>query len=265
MSQPIPMKSSSGAIRVINTAIEQRRVLSEFENAKVLKLLDSMYHSGDAKYNVVSACYYALVSDIDNLLICSEKVMRGFKPKGNSVGPLIGNTLIALGNSLRFSDVYDYIKKYNIPLYEEDIIDLAINSSLFVGDVEGFKFLKNKNRKESEKEKDFDTIYYLFSKNESLIKDMSSYIRDVFDVISRKISRKVVKEYFLPTLSKFSVNVFCDEGYEFISFSFLFPEHSDLDIVFDLEDEFLSLISGLEYENEIKTKITFNFMADGAE
>ncbi|HEK0625310.1 TPA: hypothetical protein SMP49_003444 [Proteus mirabilis] len=263
-------KAISSALGVINSAIGERRLLSEFERARLMKLLDSIQRQNNtAEFHLLAACYYSLDSDVDNLIYHANKVISGGVVNGKIVGneKIVKNAIIALSNSLMIREVYNVMKKYHLPdeLLDEYMSRLFMCTSLFMNDLSGYSCIKKqyeyryKNDIEHVDIHRMNKLYDFFYKNESDGDSISSYICDVFEIISRKISKKAISVLNMPQISDYDFETHNDDGYEFVSISFLFPYDSSADIVFDLEDEMLRLISHLNYPHEIKTKISFDF------
>ncbi|QUT00906.1 MULTISPECIES: hypothetical protein [Proteus] len=266
MANALPKRASSEAIRIINRAITDRRALAEIEKEKLMRLMSSMMRENpdSVELNTISACYYALVSDIHNLLISTEKVMADLDCGKIGYGYFTENALTALGNALMIKEVYKYMKKYKFPLNDMGIhiAELFMSTSMFMLDFKVFNELKESfgaKLNKADKINKMDDFYHFLLKNDKNSINFSSYICDVFDVISREISRKAVINYSLPPISEYDFELHNDDGYEFINFSFTFPIESDLDIVLALEDEMLLAISKLNYSSEVKTKISFDF------
>lgn len=263
-------KAISSALGILNSAIGDRRLLSEFERARLMKLLDSIQRQNNTEeFHLLAACYYSLTSDVDNLIYHADKVINEAIVNGEIIGnkTIVKNAVIALSNSLMIREVYNVMKKYHLPdeSLDEYMSRLFMCVSLLMNDLSGFSCIKKQYECKYKNEINhadihrMNMLYDFFYKNERDGDSISSYICDVFEIISRKVSKKATSVLSVPQISDYNFETHNDDGYDFVSISFLFPHDSSADIVFDLEDEMLRLISHLDYPNEIKTKISFDF------
>ncbi|VEB71514.1 Uncharacterised protein [Providencia rustigianii] len=267
MSNIAPEKAYSSAVQIMNKVMKEKRSLSDIENARIMRFFDSMYRTHDygSEYYALSACYYGMVSDIDNLLFYSEKVMSDLQNGKIDVGSSVENVLIALGNSLMVREVYHYMKGYNFPLstMSEAVIELFMNTSIYMRDVDRFETMKCEFGDKVNNINKMDELNSFFLRNSNNSSELSSYVCDAFNIVSRDISKVARNTYKLPPLTEYDFDICNDDGYEFVSISFLFPAGSGIDIVLDLEELFLSSINGLDYKAGVKTKISFDFAIDG--
>lgn len=260
-------KAISSALDIINSAIGNHSLLSEFEHARLMKLLDSMQrkNNNSAEFHLLAACYYSLISDVDNLIYHANRVIDKSTVDGRIFGNeiIVDNAIIALSNSLMVREVYRFMKKYYLlnDALDEFMSRLFMGTSLLMNDLSSYTRFRDRYKGNLADDAIYrmNMLHDFFYKNERSGDIISNYICDVFEIISRKISKKATSILSIPQVSDYIFEIHNDDGYEFVSISFLFPHDSSADIVFDLEDEMLRLISHLDYPNEIKTKISFDF------
>lgn len=252
-----PKKAEEEALDIINRVIAENRTISEFENAKLLASLDSLYRSNSSSYYELATCYYSQIADIDNLLICVDKAFN------SAVDVSLLNVFYALNNAVRYKEIYKYITENNIFIEDRHFIESAIKAFSFCGDDELVDRFSSFYRKSftDENSVDFlehiDEIIAFFNKNNDIKSDLVSYLLDCLDVFSRT---SLFKSKGIDSAYGFSHHVYSDEGYEFLAFSFVFQvEESYIDNIMDIEDEFISIISRINYDPTVKTKISFNF------
>ncbi|HEM8307464.1 TPA: hypothetical protein U2M51_003740 [Providencia rettgeri] len=263
MVNPVPLKSSSKVIKIINKAIEEGRMLSEFEMAQTIQLIDSMNKSHDDRSDIVLTCYYSIMSDIDGLLYHANKAIKDLMSYQDSVPwPLVGNIITALGNSLRFGEIHNLLEKYDIPLFNEIMISLGIKSYLFSGDLKGYERIKEEYSKNSIIEDNVEKTFRFLCNNKNYLTNISSYIIDSLDIISRKTSKRLIEDFGLLPISVFDVENYIDDGHEFISFVFFLSENISVDDAICLEDELIEEISNLNYPSRIKTLVTYSLFVD---
>ncbi|KGA59205.1 hypothetical protein DR95_397 [Proteus vulgaris] len=266
MGRAAPKTASSKALDIMNQAISDHRVLTEIDNARLMKLFDSMRRDGVSKveFDTLSACYYALNADINNLIISAGSVLDAVISGYEDFNYFADNSFTALNNSLMIREVYKYMKLYNLPLssMSEDIAELFMTTSILMNDHLSYNEIKSglDHDSASDKVKMMDQLQSFLLRNQKISSDLSSYICDVFSIVSKDVSRKAIIEYLLPMISNYKIALHNDDGYEFIDISFIFPKNTDFDAVFELEDDMLQIISKLDYSPEVKTKISFNFV-----
>jgi len=173
------------------------------------------------------------------------------------------NIAYALNNSMRYKELHEYISKYRLYSENKNFIESAIKSASFCGDDEMADFFSEKYVMffDDEDSKDFiehiNEIRGFFKENKDIKDDMHSYLIDCLDVFSR---RSLLKSKEIDGTYGYSHHIYSDEGYSFLAFSFIFQlEDTHLEDIMDIEDEFISLISRINYSPIVKTKISFNF------
>jgi len=252
-----PKKAEEEALDIINRIIAQNRTISEFENAKLLSLLDSLYRSNSDYYYELAICYYSQVADIDNLIICVDKVFDSF------ANVSILNVFYALNNAVRYKEMYNYIIQNDIFIEDRHFIESAIKAFAFCGDNELADKFSSAYLEKFSDEKSIGFLGHMgeirgfLNKNSDIKNELVSYLLDCLDVFSRT---SLFKSKQIDSAYGFSHHVYSDEGYEFLAFSFVFQvDDSCIDNIMDIEDEFISLISRINYDPTIKTKVSFNF------
>ncbi|WP_449548025.1 hypothetical protein [Lelliottia amnigena] len=250
-------KADNEALDILNRVIGEKRSISEFERAKVVMYLDSLFKANSPVYDEISACYFSQIADIDNLLI---SVSNAFERRDESS---YYNLIYALNNSMRYKEAYRYIKEFDLLYDDRDFLVSAIKSCSFCADIESsntymHKYLSLYN---DDMAFDFESHVSEFNdfivRNKKIKKELSNYLLDCFDVFSRNTLSKTKD---LDGSYGYSHHVFSDEGYEFLAFSFILNgSEDDMDYLIDIEDEFTSEIAKIKYDSIIKTKISFNF------
>ncbi|HBX7159495.1 TPA: hypothetical protein MIB26_26745 [Klebsiella pneumoniae] len=252
-----PKKAEDEALDILNRVIVEKRNVSEFENVRIINCLDSLRRARSSSYDEISACYYAQIADIDNLLVSVSNVFS------SDCEDSFFNIIYALNNAMRYREIYKYVKDLDLDYNIRDFLESAIKASAFCVDKEMVdKFTTSyANAFHDESAVDFlnhiSEINSFFLSHESIKKEMSNYMLDCFDVFSRK---SLIKTKEIDGTYGYSHHVFNDEGYEFLAFSFILRgDEIDMDMLIDIEDEFTYEISRIKYDPIIKTKISFNF------
>ncbi|RSK70348.1 hypothetical protein EJE24_00815 [Enterobacter huaxiensis] len=256
MTSISPRKADNEALDIINRVIQEKRTISEFESVRVVNCLRSLYKAGSPYYDEIAACYYSQIADVDNLILTVSNVFNHNKEDSYF------NSIYALNNTMRYKEIYKYIRDYNLLSDNKDFLMSAIKASSFCADAD----LATRYISEYKRHCDEDSDVFLaqiselndfFDKNHKIKDCISNYMLDCFDVFSREILSRA-KE--IDSSYGFSHHVFYDEGYDFVAFSFIWNgDDSKLDYLIDLEDSFISSISKIKCEPIIKTKLSFNF------
>lgn len=248
---------------IINSSINEVRIISEFEKTRIEKLLDSMFKAGDKHYYTLASCYYSQISDIDNLLFCAEKAIN------NSAGDIedLANVVLSLSNVFRFREIYKNIKEGKVKPFEHDMYmrnciraityhedEVLLNEYMnfylgFASDEAMPDIFTNESR----------SVFSFLKKTDSEDGKISNYILDSLDVFSREIMPRCNPmwgdHYLKYEIFEYNGNPFMGLTLSFQSADFSIEF---IDEVADVEDEFLYIISGLDCPPEYRGAVSFN-------
>lgn len=247
-----PQEAGSEVLKIINQVYDDNRPLSEFEQKKIEKCLTSLRRVSEHNYNTVAVCYFAGIADIDNMLSCARAVLE----KGTNED--IPNVVIALANTMRYKDLYNYTIEYNIlsKVIEQyaNLIHKIFVATLLFYEGELSKSLLIQQQGYTQKE---DNFFDFFKKNNADRKDIQLYIAECFDIFSRKILPKLYK---IISFYRKAFNIYSDEICEFLHVSLIFKiNKEDFNTLIEIEDEYLSLISEIDCKPSIEMKVSFSF------
>lgn len=248
---------------IINSSIRETRVISEFEKTRIEKLLDGMYKSGDYRYYALASCYYSQISDIDNLLFCVDKAINS----GFYSDIELPNIILSLSNAFRFKEVFYYIKEGKIaPLkhdaymrnciraitYHEDETLLNEYSKFYIEWAKG----DERAKMFSEESK---SVFSFLKRADSQDRHISKYILDSLDLFSRKIMPLCDPRWGDHYL-KYEIFEYNDKPFMGLTLALQSTDFQEefIEMVADVEDEFLYTISGLECPPEYRGFVSFN-------
>lgn len=244
-----PQKAGSEVLKIINRSHDDNRSLSEFDHKKIEKCLDSLYRKNEYAYNMVALCYYSAIAEIDNMLSCASVVIGSGKIED------LSNVAIALTNDMRYKDLYNYIKEYNILMKVKDQrIDLikGVLLSIILFDDGNLS-----ERLACQQQGNIQKLNSFFKNNNADREDIQLYIAECLDIFSRKILPKLYK---IIATYRHGIDVYSDEICEFLHFCFEVKiNKEDFNTLIELEDEYLSLISEIDCKFSIEMKVSFSF------
>lgn len=257
MANISPQEAENEALDILNRVIYGKRAISEFENAKIMNCLDSLHRANSDAYSEIAVCYYSQIGDIDNMLSEINNISNHNKKAD------WGNLIFAMNNAMRYKELYSYIKDRDIFINEREFFEIAIKTTSFCGDDSlADYFTSNYNENYDDEESRYFLIHInemrsFFKSNHEIKQDLHAYLIDCLDVFSRV---SLQKSKLIDSAYGYSHHIYSDEGHKFLAFSFIFQaDETYLDEIIDLEDEFLSLISVIDYNTTVKTKVSFNF------
>lgn len=252
-------KASEDAIDILNRALLQERALSPFEITRIEKNLESVKRSGyDTEYNMASACFYAIVGDIDRLLTSANNVFcsKYAEPKDKI------QVIFALNNALRYSEVYHYVSFLNeLEFIEEpSFVDAVLSSYVINFDFEKARKLLSEVSEEILNQEDIIVTKQLsmaledfFNKKERK-DDYKKYIVNVLNWYSENLlgeARRLIGQ------SSLNYSFYEDEAIDFLSISIEFRS-GGFDDLLDLEDKLITYISKSKFSSDVKSCISFS-------
>jgi hypothetical protein len=252
-------KASEDAINILNRALQQERALSPFEISRIEKNLESVKRAGfENEYNVASACFYAVIGDVEQLLISSENV---FNSKYTTSKDKL-QVIFALSNSLRYSDIHKYSSYIDEEdyLYYQPLVDTILISYIVRFDFDKVEHLLSRLNESVRSDEDIivssrlaESMQQFFdSKDEK--KGYEKYIVSVLDWYSENI---LVRARSLIGYSSLKYSFYEDEAIKFLNISIQFKS-GDFDTLLDLEDELITYIANSDFPSEVKSSIAFS-------
>jgi len=254
--RPLAKKASEDALDLLNRAINSKRSLSEFERIKIESHLNSAKKSEPMEYYATSACYYAHIADVDNLLICADYVFSGSYSPSHAM-----NVLFALYNTSQFKKIVEILDANGFEMLDEpSFIDMYIFAYSICNRFDKVKQLVDNISEKVKSHKDVVCALYfsanmhnIINKNDNV--ELSNYLIDTLRIYSASMAsiyRDAIGEASL------QYSFFEDETEDFVNIKFDF-DSDDIDGIFDAEEDFLMKISRLNYKPAIKSKISFSF------
>lgn len=253
-----PNKASEDAISILNRVLHQERAISQIENERIIKNLQSVKKSGHMlEYYSTAACYYSISGDIKNL---KHSVNAVFDCKYATTKDKL-QMLFALNNAMRYNDIYEKLHYFD----ENDFIDSSSSVDTVLGSLAiNFKFdeielIKEKLKKPILEDKDIQITLALSQRLKSFLKkkdnllNYKEYINNILDWYSINLLRKA-KE----TLGQAYLNYsfYDDEAIDFMSIAIEF-KNGDIDDLLDVEEELISYIARAEFPSELKSTVGF--------
>ena len=254
---PVAKRASEEALDLLNRAIKNKRSLSEFERIKIEAHLNSSKKVEQMEYYTASACYYAHIADIDNLLLCADYV---FSRKHSE--PHAMNVLFALYNTYQYRKIVDLLNSSGFQLLDDvNYIDISISAYSICNEFDKVGgIMENMNETFMVSDGVKNILYFAAKMHENFIdnddcSELSGYLLDALNIYGKSMASSYRDEIGEASLHYV---FFEDEGEKLFNLKFEFNSDDD-EAIFDAEEDFLCSISKLNYKPSVRSKVSFSF------